>query len=74
MTDQEMKGSGYEVSKYQRDLRKKPGTRKIADLPIPCNNREHNPPSMAVFEPGVYEHICPGCGQTQVFTVSGVTL
>ncbi len=53
-------------------------TRKIDDdngwsgkewVPDPCNNHEHNPPSMMVFEPGTYEHECPGCGAKQVFVV-----
>ena len=30
-----------------------------------CTHPEHNPPSMIVLEPGVYEHACPGCGKTQ---------
>ena len=47
------------------------GTRKIADPPPrPCQHPEHNPPSMMVFEPGMYEHTCPQCGNTQRFTVS----
>lgn len=49
------------------------GTRKIADLPAVCRHREHNPPSMQVFTPGVYEHTCPGCGASQTFRVDGAT-
>jgi len=36
-----------------------------------CRHPEHNPPSMRVFEPGLYEHECPACGHTQVFKVDG---
>ena len=49
-------------------------TKKIADPPLPpCRDSEHNPPSMMVFEPGVYEHTCPTCGQKMVFRVDGPT-
>lgn len=46
-------------------------TKKIADLP---NKRgyqdpEHKPPMYQVFEPGIYEHICPSCGKVTRFTV-----
>jgi len=50
-------------------------TRKIADMPLPdqwrrvCTHPEHNPPSMMVYQPGVYEHTCPGCGRRVTFTV-----
>lgn len=44
--------------------------RKIADLPQPCRNPDHDPPTMIVLEPGVYEHTCPGCGNKVVFTVT----
>ncbi len=47
-------------------------TRKIADIAPPsadCRDREHRPPTMQVFEPGVYEHTCPACGKKSVFTV-----
>lgn len=49
-------------------------TKKIGELPkscgaVCCRDREHNPPSMQVFEPGVYEHTCPGCGKKQTFVV-----
>jgi hypothetical protein len=43
--------------------------KKIKDLSKPCLNPEHNPPMHIVLEPGVYEHTCPGCGKTQIFTV-----
>ena len=35
----------------------------------PCHHPEHNPPTMIVLEPGVYEHTCPWCRGTVVFTV-----
>lgn len=52
-------------------------TQKIADLPYsrPCQHSEHMPPSMMVWEPGLYEHVCPGCGFKQRFVVGhGPTL
>ena len=52
-------------------------TRKIEDLPEPkiCRHPEHDPPTMMVFKPGVYEHTCPGCGHKQQFVVGhGPTL
>jgi len=50
-------------------------TRKISDdEPRPCTHPEHNPPSMMVFENGLWEHICPACGHRQVFRVSKPTL
>lgn len=47
------------------------GLKKIADIPTPCLHPEHNPPSMIVLSPGVYEHTCPGCGHSVTFTVYG---
>jgi len=46
-------------------------TRKIADLPEEkiCRHPEHNPPNHMAYEPGIYEHTCPGCGATGQFTV-----
>jgi hypothetical protein len=44
-------------------------TRKIADLPSVCRHRQHDPPSMLVYEDGAYEHECPGCGHIQRFVV-----
>lgn len=51
------------------------GTRRIGDLPerSVCQNREHNHPSMMVFQPGLYEHTCPGCGRSSRFRVDGFT-
>lgn len=48
-------------------------TRKIADIPEACRHPEHNPPSHQVFEPGVYEHVCPACGARTVFRVNRIT-
>ena len=52
-------------------------TRKIStpkeDRQKVCVHPEHNPPSMMVFKPGTYEHICPACGKKQIFVVRGVT-
>jgi hypothetical protein len=52
-------------------------TRKIADLPTakrlelppPCYNPEHRPPTHMVYEPGIYEHTCPGCGRAITFRI-----
>ena len=51
-------------------------TRKIPETdrwPLPCVHPEHNPPSLQVFEPGLYEHICPACGARQMFRVNPLT-
>lgn len=50
-----------------------PGTRKIADLPKVCKHPEHEPPKFKVFEPGIYEHVCPACEHRTVFTVNSIT-
>lgn len=53
------------------------GTRKIGELPNKrerlCCHPEHLPPMFRVFEPGIYEHICPGCGKVCRFTVPQIT-
>lgn len=49
-------------------------TRKIADLPAVCRHPEHWPPSMMIYENGVYEHTCLGCGKVHRFTVNKPTL
>lgn len=36
---------------------------------LPCLDPEHNPPTMQVFEPGHYEHVCPRCKVTTWFIV-----
>ena len=50
-------------------------TRKIRDID-PCDKRfnrcrhpSHDVPNMMVFQPGEYEHECPGCGNIIRFTV-----
>lgn len=49
-------------------------TRKIADLPKPfgCTSTDHYPPSMMVYEPGIYEHTCSACGFKTTFVVHGI--
>lgn len=53
-------------------------TRRLPDpdqkswVPHPCMHPEHNPPKHMVFQPGHYEHECPGCGRKQQFFVQGV--
>lgn len=45
--------------------------RKIKDLPEPniCHSPDHNPPTMIVLPPGVYEHECSACGKKQVVVI-----
>lgn len=51
-------------------LEKKGGlVKKIADIEKPCMSPQHNPPSHMYLEAGVYEYICPSCGETTQFTV-----
>lgn len=49
-------------------------TRKIADLPAPCLDSEHNPPTHIALERGVYEHVCPACGEKRQFVVETPTM
>ena len=49
-------------------------TRKIADPSKFCRHPEHRPPTAMVYEPGTYEHVCPGCGARRVFVVPLMTL
>lgn len=46
-------------------------TKRIGDPPgrKVCLHPEHNPPTMVVWEPGIYEHTCPGCGRKVQFVV-----
>ena len=50
-------------------------TRKIADIPKDktCHDENHDPPSMRLWEPGVYAHTCPSCGNVQTFVVPRVS-
>jgi phage FluMu protein Com len=34
-----------------------------------CRDRQHNPPGMRVYEPGLWEHECPSCGQITSFVI-----
>jgi len=38
-----------------------------------CRDAQHNPPSMMVYENGLYEHECPSCGAKQMFRVNRPT-
>jgi len=49
------------------------GLRKIADVKQPCTDPQHSPPMNIYLEPGIYEYVCPSCGERVVFTVSSVT-
>ena len=57
---------------HRRKNRIKGGTRKISDPPMICRHQEHYPPSHMVYEPGTWEHVCPGCGARHVFVVPSV--
>lgn len=47
-------------------------TRKIRDLEpeLVCRHPDHDPPTHMLFENGVWEHECPGCGRKIQFTVN----
>ncbi len=51
----------------------KEGMRQI-DMEEICRDPEHNPPSMMVYPPGVYEHTCPRCEEKKTFTVRPVLM
>lgn len=47
-------------------------TQKIGELPkfpFLCEDPDHNPPTMRVFEPGIWEHTCPTCNHKQKFII-----
>lgn len=45
-------------------------TTRIGDPPEePCRDRDHNPPRYQYFQPGTYQHICPGCGESMIFII-----
>ena len=46
-------------------------TRKVGEIDrlITCNDPDHDPPSMMVYPPGRYQHVCKFCGRTVFFTV-----
>lgn len=50
--------------------------KRVSDLPASaaCRSPEHNPPSMIVLSPGLYEHTCPACGQATRFAVGGAVM
>lgn len=39
----------------------------------PCNDSQHNPPTMQVFHAGHYEHECPACHAKSFFHVPEIT-
>lgn len=46
-------------------------TRKLSDTPRQyCRDPEHEVPSHMVFDNGLYEHECPGCGNKIRFQVN----
>ncbi len=47
-------------------------TRRIADLfQRICRSPDHDPPRHLALAPGLYEHVCSGCGRRLVFRVAG---
>jgi hypothetical protein len=34
-----------------------------------CLHPEHDPPTMILLEPGMYEHTCPDCGYVTTFRI-----
>lgn len=73
---------GVRIPRPLREMPQKIPTRRIADIDTggwcaldikkarKCLHPEHEPPKMMVFVSGVYEHTCPGCNRTTVFTVN----
>lgn len=47
-------------------------TKKVGEITEKkeCRDSEHKPPTMVVYEPGIYEHTCPSCGEITNFTVA----
>lgn len=39
----------------------------------PCTDREHNPPTHIVLDPGIYTWKCPSCGKEETFTIPQVS-
>ncbi len=64
-------GHSHKARKKRRPWRDRMPTRKIAEAPSYrfCRHPDHEPPQYRLFEPGTYEHTCPGCRSTRVFTV-----
>lgn len=62
------------MSLFKEFIPGKGGLRKIRDIKPPCRHPQHNPPGYIVLSPGVYEHVCPGCGKSITFTVPYVGL
>lgn len=50
--------------------RKIPETETKISETVPCYNAEHDPPMFMVYENGLYEHTCPGCGRVIFFRVN----
>lgn len=59
------------LNEWLEKHKKRGGTRKIADVPFKssCPSSEHNPPTNYLWQPGVYRHTCPLCGNIQTFTI-----
>jgi len=50
-------------------------TRKIGELEPweLCHDPDHHPAAHKIDAPGVYRHVCPGCGAATNFTVRATT-
>ncbi len=55
-----------------KEIKTSGGWKRIGDVPKPCLHPKHNPPAHIVLKPGVYEHVCPGCGKRTVVNVPHV--
>ncbi len=58
-------------SLYNKEKKREGGTRKIGDFPKSqiCRHPDHGVPGFRVFQPGIYEHTCPACGNVIRFTI-----
>lgn len=60
---------------FDRTTKVKGGFRKIAEpTEKRCRDKEHNPPMHICLKPGIYEYVCPSCGETQIINVPLITL
>jgi hypothetical protein len=60
------------IQKIQSITQIQNSTKKVRDFKV-CLNPGHNPPMHMHYEPGEYEHTCPGCGHITKFSVPLIT-
>ena len=58
------------------ETQKKGGFKKIKSFEKEdiCQDSEHNPPTLIVLEPGVYEYTCPSCGHVTIVEIPLITM